>query len=48
MVEACSTMKYLKVKGLQNVIPNLEQPVLGICLGMQLMANILRKMIQNA
>ena len=35
--EASSTMKYLKEKGLQNVIPKLEQPVLGICLGMQLM-----------
>ncbi len=37
--EASSTMKYLKEKGLQNIIPKLEQPVLGICLGMQLMCN---------
>lgn len=35
--EASSTMQYLRERGLQNVIPKLEQPVLGICLGMQLM-----------
>lgn len=35
--EASTTMKYLKDKRLDNVIRNLKQPVLGICLGMQLM-----------
>ncbi|NDV78328.1 imidazole glycerol phosphate synthase subunit HisH [Dysgonomonas sp. 511] len=35
--EASSTMKYLQSTGLDKVIPNLTQPVLGICLGMQLM-----------
>ncbi|WP_424245489.1 glutamine amidotransferase [Elusimicrobium posterum] len=31
------TMEYLKKTGLDAVIKNLKQPVLGICLGMQLM-----------
>src|SRR5258708_5844598 len=35
--EASSTMKYLREKKLDQVIINLKQPVLGICLGMQLM-----------
>ncbi len=35
--EASSTMKYLKDKKLDQVIVNLKQPVLGICLGMQLL-----------
>lgn len=35
--EASSTMKLLKEKGLDVLIPSLKQPVLGICLGMQLM-----------
>lgn len=35
--EASSTMKILKEKGLDILIPTLKQPVLGICLGMQLM-----------
>ena len=35
--EASSTMKLLKEKRLDLLIPNLKQPVLGICLGMQLM-----------
>ena len=35
--EASTAMDYLKERGLDNVIRNLEQPVLGICLGMQLM-----------
>jgi len=35
--EASSTMKLLKEKGLHQLIPTLIQPVLGICLGMQLM-----------
>ncbi len=37
--EASSTMKYLKDKGLDVIIPSLTQPVLGICLGMQLMCS---------
>lgn len=35
--EASSAMRYLKERGLDTVIKNLQQPVLGICLGMQLM-----------
>ncbi|MGI9651557.1 imidazole glycerol phosphate synthase subunit HisH [Chryseobacterium sp. RLHN22] len=35
--EASSTMKILKEKSLDRLIPTLKQPVLGICLGMQLM-----------
>lgn len=35
--EASSTMKHLKEKKLDQLIVKLEQPVLGICLGMQLM-----------
>ena len=35
--EASSTMKILKEKGLDQLIPTLKQPLLGICLGMQLM-----------
>src|SRR5688500_17511048 len=35
--EASSAMRYLEERGLDKVIRNLEQPVLGICLGMQLM-----------
>lgn len=35
--EASSAMKYLKEKGLDKLIGSLTQPVLGICLGMQLM-----------
>lgn len=35
--EASSTMKLLKEKELDLLIPTLKQPVLGICLGMQLM-----------
>jgi len=34
---AISAMKRIRQKGLDKVIPSLEQPVLGICLGMQLM-----------
>lgn len=37
--EASSTMKILKEKRLDQLIPTLKQPVLGICLGMQLMCN---------
>ena len=35
--EASSAMRYLKERGMDKMIKNLEQPVLGICLGMQLM-----------
>lgn len=35
--EASTTMKYLKENKLDAVIRELKQPVLGICLGMQLM-----------
>lgn len=37
--EASSAMKYLKEKGLDVLICSLKQPVLGICLGMQLMCS---------
>jgi len=37
--EASSAMKKLKTTGLDKLIPTLTQPVLGICLGMQLMCN---------
>lgn len=35
--EASSAMNYLKERGLDEVIKNLTQPFLGICLGMQLL-----------
>ena len=37
--EASSTMSYLKEHKLDSVIKELKQPVLGICLGMQLMCS---------
>lgn len=37
--EASSAMKYLKENNLDKVIKELKQPVLGICLGMQLMCD---------
>ncbi|MGB5434959.1 MAG: imidazole glycerol phosphate synthase subunit HisH [Maribacter sp.] len=37
--EASSAMKMLKQSGLDTLISQLEQPVLGICLGMQLMCH---------
>ena len=37
--EASSAMNKLKASGLDKVIPALRQPVLGICLGMQLMCH---------
>jgi imidazole glycerol-phosphate synthase subunit HisH len=37
--EASSAMKKLRESGLDKIIPKLKQPVLGICLGMQLMCN---------
>jgi imidazole glycerol-phosphate synthase subunit HisH len=35
--EASSAMQYLKERGLDKTIISLKQPVLGICLGLQLM-----------
>ena len=35
--EASSAMKYLRERGLDETIKSLTQPVLGICLGMQLL-----------
>ena len=36
---ANSAMKKLRESGLDEIIPKLKQPVLGICLGMQLLCN---------
>jgi glutamine amidotransferase len=35
--EASTTMEYIRAKKIDKLIVNLKQPVLGICLGMQLM-----------
>ncbi len=35
--EAANTMKHLRAAGLDLLLPSLKQPVLGICLGLQLM-----------
>ena len=35
--EASSAMHYLRQRGLDKVIKNLQQPVLGICVGLQLL-----------
>jgi glutamine amidotransferase len=35
--EASTTMKFLRERNLDKLIPTLKQPVLGVCLGMQLM-----------
>lgn len=35
--EASSAMRMLRESGLDRLVPKLKQPVLGICLGMQLM-----------
>ena len=37
--EASSAMRYLRAKRLDETIKNLRQPVLGICLGMQLLCD---------
>lgn len=37
--EAASAMNYLRSKSLDKVITSLKQPVLGICLGLQLLCN---------
>lgn len=41
--EASSTMKYLKERELDTLICRLKQPVLGICLGMQLLCEYSRE-----
>jgi glutamine amidotransferase len=38
--EASSCMNYLNERNLVNIILSLKQPVLGICLGLQLLANL--------
>lgn len=35
--EASTAMAYLRQRGLDKLIPSLQQPVLGVCLGLQLM-----------
>ena len=37
--EASSAMRYLRARQLDRLIPTLRQPVLGICLGLQLMCS---------
>jgi glutamine amidotransferase len=37
--EASTAMNYLKERALDKLIPSFKQPVLGICLGLQLMCN---------
>lgn len=37
--QAASAMQHLQANGLDTLIPRLEMPVLGICLGMQLLCN---------
>ncbi|MDH4089303.1 MAG: imidazole glycerol phosphate synthase subunit HisH [Cyclobacteriaceae bacterium] len=37
--EASTTMQYLRDRKLDQLIVNLKQPLLGVCLGMQLMCN---------
>jgi imidazole glycerol-phosphate synthase subunit HisH len=41
--EAGTTMAYLNRSGLSGIIKSLKQPVLGICLGMQLMCDFLEE-----
>lgn len=43
--EASSAMEYILDKGIAGLLPQLTQPVLGICLGLQLMC---RKSEENA
>ncbi len=40
---AAPALKAIKETGLDTLIPTLKQPVLGICLGMQLMCNFLEE-----
>jgi len=37
--EASTAMNYLRQRGLDEILKNLKQPFLGICLGMQLMGS---------
>ena len=37
--EASSAISYLQEKGIAAILPELKQPVLGICLGLQLMCS---------
>lgn len=37
--EASTAMSYLRERGLDEVIRSLKQPILGVCLGMQLMCS---------
>lgn len=37
--EASTTMRYLKSRNLDKILTDLKQPVLGICLGLQLMCS---------
>ena len=37
--EASTTMKHIKANGLDSLLKSLKQPVLGICLGQQLMCS---------
>lgn len=37
--EASTAMQFLREKGMDQLIPSLTQPVLGICLGMQLLCD---------
>jgi len=37
--EASTTMEYLRAHGLDRIVKDLKQPVLGICLGQQLMCS---------
>lgn len=46
--EASSAMKYVRKFGLDSLIPSLTQPVLGICLGMQLMCKYSEEGSTNA
>ena len=41
--EAATTMKFLREKGLDQFIREVKQPLLGICLGMQLMCSYLEE-----
>jgi imidazole glycerol-phosphate synthase subunit HisH len=45
---AAHAINNLNMHGLMQVIPNLTQPVLGICLGMQLLYNSSAEAISNA
>jgi glutamine amidotransferase len=46
--EASTTMKYLRERNLDELIRGLKQPLLGVCLGMQLMCSIQRRTTPTA